>query len=154
MASETGNGEPLRGAAAHRGMQEENVSRSGYSDDLEQRDLAMWRGQVASAIRGKRGQAFLRELLASLDAMPEKRLISDALREDGEVCALGCIGARRGIELEKLDPEDYETLAGTFGIAHQLVQEIEWINDEWGYRETPEQRWKTVHDWAASKVKS
>jgi hypothetical protein len=29
------------------------MSRSGYSDDLDPRDLAMWRGQVASIIRGK-----------------------------------------------------------------------------------------------------
>ena len=39
------------------------MSRSGYCDELEQSELAMWRGQVASAIRGKRGQAFLVELL-------------------------------------------------------------------------------------------
>ena len=38
------------------------MSRSGYSDDLDNWDLIRWRGQVSSAIRGKRGQGFLREL--------------------------------------------------------------------------------------------
>ena len=45
------------------------MSRSGYSDDDEDGRLAMWRGAVQSAIRGKRGQAALRELLTALDAM-------------------------------------------------------------------------------------
>jgi len=41
------------------------MSRSGYSDDCEGSELAMWRGQVASAKRGKRGQRFFRELVAA-----------------------------------------------------------------------------------------
>lgn len=45
--------------------------------------MIRWRGAVASAIRGKRGQAFLREMLAALDAMPEKRLIAGSLVFDG-----------------------------------------------------------------------
>ena len=48
------------------------MSRSGYSDDIDDNWAhIMWRGRVASSIRGKRGQAMLRELLAALDAMPE-----------------------------------------------------------------------------------
>lgn len=123
------------------------MSRSGYSEDLDQWALIRWRGQVASAIRGKRGQAFLRELLAALDAMPDKRLIAYDLKDEtGAVCALGCIGAARGMELEKLDPEDYETLAPAFGIAEPLVREIEFENDEW-FREPPEQRWTRMRAW-------
>src|SRR5262245_16738600 len=34
-----------------------------------------WRGAVHAAIFGKRGQAFLTELLAALDALPEKKLL-------------------------------------------------------------------------------
>jgi hypothetical protein len=129
--------------------------RCGYTDDGEQWDLIKWRGQVASAIRGKRGQAFLRELLDALDAMPEKRLIAEALRADGEVCALGSIGAKRGVDLESLDPEDYDKLANVFGIAHQLVQEIEWINDEASYyvAKTPEDRWAYVRAWVVKNIK-
>ena len=61
------------------------MSRSGYVDDMcDEWALIRYRGAVKSAIRGKRGQAFLREMLAALDAMPEKRLISGALVFDGQ----------------------------------------------------------------------
>ena len=118
------------------------MSRSGYNDGCE--SAALWRGQVASAIRGRRGQAFLREMLATLDEMPEKRLITEELRQDGEVCALGAVGARRGVALEGLDPYDYDRLAAIFGIARQLIQEIEYVNDEDYWRATPEQRYQHV----------
>jgi hypothetical protein len=130
------------------------MSRSGYSDDLDQWDLTQWRGQVASAIRGARGQAFLRELLVALDAMPEKRLIAHELvGEDGDaVCALGCIGAHRNLEIEKLDTEDHEGLSRAFNIAHQLVQEIEFENDEGAFHETPETRWTRMRAWVESQL--
>src|SRR5262245_23963732 len=118
---------------------DKEMSRSGYSDDLDNWSQIKWRGQVASAIRGRRGQAFLRELADALDAMPVKRLIRDELRAAGEVCALGCIGAKRGVDLEGLDPENHEKLAEAFGIARQLVMEIEWVNDERDWRPTPEE---------------
>lgn len=132
------------------------MSRSGYSDDydLENWDLIRWRGQVASAIRGKRGQAFLRELVAALDAMPEKRLIANELESFGNVCAIGSVGMQRGVDMTKLDPDDYDRIAATFGIAPQLVQEIEWMNDEAYFGETPEGRWKFMRDWAVRKLKT
>lgn len=124
------------------------MSRSGYSESCDDNwNIIRWRGQVMSAIRGKRGQAFLRELIDALEAMPEKRLISKHLRKDGEVCALGAVGAKRGMNLESLDPEDFEILGTEFGIAHQLVQEIEFLNDE-GCCGTPEQRWESILAWA------
>lgn len=132
------------------------MSRCGYSDDHDNWTQIMWRGQVASAIRGKRGQAFLRELIEALDAIPDKRLIAHELRKDGQVCALGSVGVKRGIELEELDPEDPETLANTFGIAHQLVQEIEYVNDEcylYYEKDTPENRWQRVRGWAAKNLR-
>ena len=65
------------------------MSRHGYADDLADDDplaYGQWRGRVASAIRGRRGQAFLREMRAALDAMPDKRLIATALvDEDGDL---------------------------------------------------------------------
>lgn len=131
------------------------MGRSGYSDDydMENWSLIRWRGQVASAIRGKRGQAFLRELIDALDAMPEKRLIADELQAGNQVCAIGSVGVRRGIDMTKLDPEDYDGLAGTFGIAHQLVQEIEWMNDEGPpWNATPEIRWQYMRKWAEKQL--
>lgn len=107
------------------------MSRSGYSDDCEdQWGLIRWRGAVASAIRGKKGQALLRELLAELDAMPVKELIAHELVADGQFCTLGVLGAKRGLPLETLDPEDYDSVAAAFGVNPKLVQEIVYENDE------------------------
>jgi hypothetical protein len=143
------------------------MSRSGYTDDGDQWGLIKWRGQVASAIRGKRGQLFLRELTDALDAMPMKRLIAHELIADeliapafippeivkSSVCAIGSVGVRRGVDLTTFDPEDYHALAAAFGIAHQLVQEIEWMNDEAGWNDSPEQRWQRMHAWATENLK-
>lgn len=136
------------------------MSRAGYSDDYDTWSLIRWRGQVASAIRGRRGQAFLRELAHALDAMPERRLIANELgslniaRRSYEVCALGSVGARRGIRMEALDPDDCDKLADVFGIAPQLVREIEYMNDEAYYGMTPEGRWLFIRDWVRANIKA
>lgn len=127
------------------------MSRSGYSEDLDSLDLGRWRGQVKSAMRGKRGQAFFRDLIAALDALPEKRLVSGNLEKDGEVCALGALGRYRGIGLGELDTYDYDSLGETFSIAHQLAQETMYENDE--RTGTPEQRWGRIRDWAARQIR-
>ena len=63
------------------------MSRSGYVDEIENWALIRWRGQVASAIRGRRGQRLLRDLLVALDAMPEKELIVHELETaSGGMC--------------------------------------------------------------------
>jgi hypothetical protein len=72
------------------------MSRSGYSDDCDQWDMIRWRGAVASSIRGARGQAFLKEMLAALDALPEPKLIAEELESDGAVCAIGAVGPFAG----------------------------------------------------------
>lgn len=130
------------------------MSRSGYSEDIEDNwAMIKWRGQVASAIRGKRGQKLLSELLAALDAMPVKELVAEELETpQGEVCALGCLGKARQLDMSKIDPEEYDQVAAAFDIAPQLAQEIVWENDEaWG-SETPEHRWERMRKWVASKV--
>ena len=138
------------------------MSRSGYNDDCDDQWATIrWRGAVQSAIRGKRGQTFFRELLDALDAMPAKRLIAnDLVREDStgfeNVCALGALGKARGVNMERLDPDDPETVAGTFNIADALAREVVFENDEGVYwkRETPEQRWMRVRSWVASQIKA
>lgn len=135
------------------------MSRSGYTDDFDDEYAnwanIRWRGQVASAIRGKRGQAFLKELLTALDEMSEKRLIADELAKDGEFCAIGTVGKKRGIDMSEVDPDDYQSVADTFGIAHQLAQEIVWLNDEGAptWDETPEQRYSRVRQWVTEKIR-
>jgi hypothetical protein len=107
------------------------MSRSGYHDDCENNwGLICYRGAVNSAINGKRGQAFLRELLAALDAMPEKRLVTNELEADGEHCTLGVLGQARGIDMSTIDPEDPAQVSKAFGIAESMAREIVWENDE------------------------
>lgn len=107
------------------------MSRSGYSDDCEdQWGLIRWRGAVNSAIKGKRGQAFLREALSALDAMPEKTLTTNELEADGEFCTLGVVGHARGLALDRLDTYDRESVAAAFGISAALAAEIMYENDE------------------------
>lgn len=143
------------------------MSRSGYIDDFDD-DLTLgrWRGQVSSAIRGKRGQALLTALLGALDAMPEKALIQSALEEaDGGVCALGALGRERGLDMSKIDPEDPPQVAAAFNIAEQLAQEIVYMNDEYfadrwddaaklNVDLTPEERWVKMRDWVKSIIRS
>lgn len=113
------------------------MSRSGYTEDQDDQWAHIrWRGAVKSALRGKRGQAFLREMAAAMDAMPVKRLVAMELEAAGEVCAIGSVGRARGVDMSKLDPEDYSTVAGTFGIAECMAQEIVYMNDEYWYWST------------------
>ena len=111
------------------------MSRSGYTDECDGWALIRWRGAVQSAIRGKRGQALLVEMVRALDAMPDKRLVSGSLvTEDGDCCALGAVGLARGMaDLAQIDPDDREAVARAFGIAEAMAAEIMDVNDDNGY---------------------
>ena len=141
------------------------MSRSGYIDDFDENwSLIRWRGQVASATRGKRGQKLFVDMLAALDAMPEKALVVGELETpEGDVCALGALGKVRGIDMAKIDPEDPPQVAAAFDIAEQLAQEIVYMNDEYYDFEyignmrvdiTPEKRWQKMRDWVAKQIKA
>lgn len=129
------------------------MSRSGYSDDCDNTwAFIRWRGAVSSAIRGKHGQAFLRELLAALDAMPNKRLVPNVLEADGEFCTLGVIGKARGIDWTPVDVYDRGHVADLLGIADSLAAEIMYLNDEGVWAPTPEERWKRMHQWVVEQI--
>lgn len=132
------------------------MSRSGYSDEYDSQQLNVWRGAVERAILGKRGQAFLIEMRDAMDAMPVKRLASNALSTpDGEVCAMGSVGKKRGVDMSKIDPEDRDSVAAFFNIAPALVAEIAYLNDEdgqWLNSETPEERYARVRAWVELQI--
>lgn len=129
-----------------------NMSRSGYSDDGE--NYGLWRGIVASAIRGKRGQKLFIDLAQALDEMPEKKLISNSLKtEDGSFCTLGVLGEKRGIDLKKINPEDAERVAKEFDIATPLAQEIVYMNDEYFCDISPEDRWTVMRKWVEENIR-
>ena len=139
------------------------MGRSGYTDDCEQWALIRWRGAVASSMRGRKGQAFLVELLAALDAMPEKRLIAQSFSEEGSYCTLGVIGASRGVTMpvvvdeddEHMDPSEIrDDVCAALGIPDALAAEIMDTNDEGGWNDTPEQRWSRMRRWVAGNIKA
>lgn len=131
------------------------MSRSGYTEDWdgENWSLICWRGAVTSAIRGKKGQAFLREALAALDALPEAELIKNDLKSEGAFCTLGAVGAARGAPLEVVDPYDHEAVAALFSIPNALAREIMWENDEGRWDETPRARWERMRAWIVGNLK-
>ena len=132
------------------------MSRSEYSYDCDGWDLIRWRGAVASAIRGKRGQAMLCEMRGALDAMPVKRLITSELKCDEGVCALGALGEQRGINMDGMDAYDRSKIAATFNVAEALAAEVMFMNDEGPYMsgiETPEDRWRYMRRWVHTQIK-
>lgn len=113
------------------------MSRSGLHEDDGDDPLQFgrWRGATMAAIRGKRGQAALREIAAAMDSMDCKSLTSGALAADGEFCTIGLLMSKRGIDTSEFDVCDYDAIAEAIGVNAKIVQEIEWFNDD------------TIHDW-------
>ena len=136
--------------------------------DFDDYDYEPWmEGQAAgamrSAIRGRRGQQLLRDLIAGLDALPVPELAAGALEdpETGCVCALGAVRLQRGAEAVPLsfdldDPDiDWRDLAKPFDIsetlAHAVIPENEYSskrNDEQSRR----RRWQSVRAWAVGNL--
>ena len=139
------------------------MSRSGYTEDCDDPlQIGRWRGAVNSAMRGRRGQEFLKEMLAALDALPERRLIREYLEapaagmpfaERHDVCALGAVGRARGLNMSDLDPYEQEGVAARFGIAHAMACEIMYENDEYRH-ETPEARFIRVRKWVEAEIQT
>lgn len=139
------------------------MSRSGYyegdCDDNESLLAAgRWNAQIKSAIRGKRGQKFLLDLVAALDALPEKKLIANDLQREGSFCALGALAHHRAIkvDIDRDDDDDWEDsewakLGSAFDIAEQLARETMFINDETA--RTDEDRWQYVRRWALRNLR-
>lgn len=136
------------------------MSRSGYNDDYDENLVNLYRGTVSRAIGGKRGQAFLKEMLSAMDAMADQRLIANELDESTTgsghgVCAIGSVGKARGIDMTGVDPEDSYKVSGMFNIADCMAREIVYMNDEaWDVRrETPEQRFARMRKWIISNIR-
>lgn len=131
------------------------MSRSGYVDDWDDPgSVNLYRGVVLRALHGKRGQAFLRELVAALDALPSKRLIAGKLvTEGGECCAIGSVFRARGLSVAGIDPYAADEVGAAVGVAKAMAAEIEYENDDGGrYDETPEQRWERMRSWASGHM--
>lgn len=132
------------------------MSRSGYVDDYDgDVSIHLYRGSVERALRGRRGQAFLREMAAALDAMPVKELVADEVVRDSEhVCAMGAVALARRLDVSKIDPEDYYAVSKLLNIAPSMAREIAFENDDdFGSRtEAPAARWKRMRKWVDANL--
>ena len=98
------------------------MSRSGYSEDCE--NLELYRAAVERSIKGQRGQAFLRELAAAMDAMPEKVLIAGELEsEKGECCTIGVVCKARALDVSRIDYENPNSVGKLIGVARSMAAE-------------------------------
>lgn len=133
---------------------------------------ALYERATENAINGKKGQTLIKELEASLLALPEKKLIRSQFCKEGQVCALGALAVDREIkkgktreqavfELER-DSEEWhdeednqgvEYATGTIGLRRTLAQTIIWENDERNWHNTPEERYTRVLAWVQSKIR-
>ena len=112
----------------------------------------LWQANCRRSLKGRRGQAALRELIAALNSLPEKRLIHGSLCKDGDVCAVGAIALQRRVhageeraavlsDLEANSTDEWgeseetdEYAAGALGlprlVAWKIVEQNDIINDD------------------------
>lgn len=127
------------------------MSRSGYSEDCD--NVELYRATVERALAGRRGQAFLRELAAAMDAMPEKILIAgELINEAGACCAIGAVCKARKIDVSQVDYESPKAVGEMIGVARSMAAEIAFMNDEWARRETPAARWQRMRKWVSDNL--
>ncbi len=131
------------------------MSRSGYSEDGDYAGANLWENIVNRSIKGKRGQAFLTELAQAMDAMPEKKLITNELiTATGEVCAIGVVCKARGLDVSHVDETCRYDVGELVGIAPTMAAEIEYQNDEIRCGQTPEERWIRIRQWVSAQLHS
>ena len=143
------------------------MSRINYTDEEDHPgQFALWQANCLRSIKGKNGQAALRELEQALLALPDKRLIAGDLQdEQGNVCAIGAL-ARHKNHTPKADPEyEMEAVGVELGMPELVAWTVVCLNDreldkhydrEQGrcVLYTPEERYervlKTVQGWLAA----
>ena len=120
-------------------------------------------GAQQSAIRGRRGQQLLRDLVGGLDALPAPELSAGALEDEatGCCCAFGAVRRHRGAAAvplyfdpmeEDLDPPHY---AEPFDVAPALAWAVVEVNECWSTNNDEaarRQRWQRVRDWAVERL--
>lgn len=109
----------------------------------------LWWARFQRATQSVRGVARLKEIAAILDAMPRKRLITEALTIEGDYCFVGAVCHAKGVSIPEGSCDIYDTAhAGKrAGIPWTLAWEMASMNDERWRRLTPEERWQAARAW-------
>lgn len=155
--------------------------RIGYSDEEDYPgQFGLWQGNCQRSLKGKAGQAALRELEAALLALPSKRLIAGEFEDaDGEVCSIAALAKHRGIDSGQIEanPEyDMEQVGVELGMPRLVAWKVVEMNDlhfngkdllfaEGPYRwpgeqpyayieVTPEQRYERMLAWVREQLRS
>lgn len=90
---------------------------------------------------------FMEELKSALEALETRRLIPMQLCDGRDVCALGAVMYRRGIDVEDVDSTAGEVL----DLPQDWCDEVAMENDEVD-GESPEQRWTRMHKWSRQEA--
>jgi hypothetical protein len=131
------------------------MSRSGYNDDCDDyRLINLYTGTLARSIRGRRGQALLRDIAVHMDAMTVKTLEHGILvAKDGiGCCALGAAALRRGVDVSDVSDDCPHEVGKALNVTHHLAAEVAEINDLGGKGETGRDRWTRVRKWVADHL--
>ena len=147
-----------------------------YEGDGENPACTLWGAWFKRAVDCKRGQTFLRELEASILALPERRLSMDAFAgasetpngpvPTGEVCALGALALARRLKageprdaalrqiVERMPYEDdgSSVAADELKMARTLAWEIIQQNDDVCCSMTPETRYEHMLAYVRSLI--
>lgn len=137
----------------------------------------LWEANQERSLKSKKGQQALRRLEAALLALPEPKLVADAIKDaDGIVCALGALAINEGYEgnLDLPQPpapnaaeeewdkwymdhdDDYGghviedamlALAESLNVPKLVAVAIIYENDDSFGAQTPEQRYNKVLRW-------
>lgn len=115
-------------------------------------------GRLRSAVRGKRGQRFLRDMVAALDVMPVKELYDFG---GGRMSALDAVAAYRGADLSEArtainDAPNLDRWADCasreLDIAPCLAGLAEYNGNDFISGQTPAQRWARAREWAVHHI--
>lgn len=152
--------------------------RISYSEEEDfPGQFSLWRANLGRALRGRRGQAALRELRDALLALPDKKLIDGHIAKDGAVCAVGALmldkkmkslGVAREEALKLLeadyvpyggwekwdgyDDADTAEEAKAYGIPYMVAWRLVELNDEDLYKADPEERYRRVLAWTEKQL--
>lgn len=136
----------------------------------------LWEANLERSLKGRKGQAALRELEAALLTLPEKRLIANnTISTDGSVCAIAALAKHRGYQGDMSLPKqpnwddddspywdeyDYEVavedamvkIAADLGVPPMVAKAIIYENDNDAYTKTAEARYQRMLRWTQRKI--